>query len=188
MLVEKIQLEPNEKVLAQTRRHWFVLLSQLLAAKMFALVPLIAILFYNYFVLPSVGSTISLSAYWPELLFGYLFLISFLWIILFGIWTNYYLDVLTITDRRVVLVDQRGFFWRHASSFRLERMQDVKTEVNGFIATLLDFGTLELETASDTKDEFKASGIPNPSNLKSLILQAVDNRITTTPNHPDSAL
>ncbi len=188
MLVEKIQLEPNEKILVQTRRHWFVLLSQILAAKMIAIVPLLGILFVNYFVLPSLGSTVSLSEYWPELLFGYLFLISFLWITLFSIWTNYYLDVLTITDRRVVLVDQKGFFWRHATSFRLERMQDVKTEINGFIATLLDFGTLELETASDTKDEFRASGIPNPSNLKSLILQAVDNRITTTPNHPDIAL
>lgn len=176
MLVDKIKLEENEKILIKTRRHWFILWSHILVSKVAALLPLAALLIL-YGLASFSDSEFSLSGYWAEIIFVYCLLLMFAWIAIFSTWTNHYLDVLTITDRRAVLIDQKGFFWRTVTSFRLERLQDINIEVSGLLATLLDYGTLELETASYGADEFKATGIPKPADMKGTILQAVDARI-----------
>jgi uncharacterized membrane protein YdbT with pleckstrin-like domain len=97
----------------------------------------------------------------------------FIWMALFGVWTNYYLDVWTVTNKRLITVDQRGLFHRDTGSFRLERLQDINVNVRGILATLLKFGDLEAETASSDKN-FVARGIPDPQGLKALILKASD--------------
>jgi hypothetical protein len=53
-------------------------------------------------------------------------------------------------------------------------MQDVNVEVNGIIATLLDYGTVHVQTASADVEEFKASFLPKPQEVKSVILAACD--------------
>ena len=92
---------------------------------------------------------------------------------LFAIWTNYYLDVWTVTNKRLITVDQRGLFHRHTGSFRLERLQDINVSVHGIMATFLKYGDLQAETASEDRG-FVASGIPDPQALKALILKATD--------------
>jgi uncharacterized membrane protein YdbT with pleckstrin-like domain len=91
----------------------------------------------------------------------------------FGVWTNYYLDVWTVTNKRLITVDQRGLFNRETGSFRLERLQDVNVSVRGILATLIGYGDLQAETASEDRD-FVARGIPDPQELKALILKASD--------------
>lgn len=181
MLVDKIKLEQGEKVLVQTRRHWFVITSQIASFVLVALAPLVLYWALRSF---SVGDiNINLSNYTPQIVFLYSLFLLFIWTIIFSLLTNYYLDVLTITDRRAILIDQKGFFWRNVSSFRLERMQDLNISVNGLIATLLDFGTIQVETASDAQEEFRATNVPSPSRIKSVILQAADNRLAYFPSH-----
>ena len=182
MLVDKIKLEPGEKILVQTRRHWFIIVSHVIAMVLVALVPLLSLVLINS-LLSGSSSELNPSDYSPHIIFFYSLLLVFLWVGIFSSWTNYYLDILTITDRRAILINQKGFFWRNVASFRLERMQDMNVETNGIIATMLDYGTLEFETAGDADEEFKATHIPKPGNIKSVILQASDNRIVTTPNH-----
>lgn len=184
MLIEKIKLEPGEKILIQTRRHWFILFMQVLSLKLVAIVPLLLIWFLSATMTNTLGDSVQLSQYWPQILFLYIILLVFIWMSIFNVWTNYYLDVLTITNRRAILIDQKGFFSRYATSFRLERMQDMHIEVTGLIATLLDFGTIRVETASgNLQDELKAKNIPNPGDVKSIILEAADDLITRNPIH-----
>jgi hypothetical protein len=96
-----------------------------------------------------------------------------MWMALFNAWTNYYLDVWTITTKRLITVDQHGFFSRTIASFRLERLQDIIVSVNGIIPTLLNYGTLEAETASE-ESHFKATGLPDPAGIKAIILTSSD--------------
>lgn len=182
MLLEKIKLEPNEKIIKQTRRHWFVIASQIAMIAIVAIVPLVL-----FILIATKGGGLGnfVANYTAFFGFAYLLWIAFSWIGVFNMWTNHYLDVLTITDRRVVVVNQKGFFWRVVASFRLERMQDMNTEVNGLLPTLLNYGTIAVETAGDSDEEFRITGVPDPSKLKSLILQAADNRITSSENHDD---
>lgn len=183
MLLEKIRLEPDEKILIQTRRHWFIIVAQIASVLVLTIAPLLLLAIINALLATYANTSGLFSTYAPHITFIYMFWLIFAWISIFNFWTNYYLDVLTITDRRAILVNQKGLFRRNIASFRLERMQDMNVEIQGLIATLLDFGTVTVETAGHSDEEFKATDLPNPSDIKSLILQASDNRITTTANH-----
>lgn len=183
MLVDKIRLEPGETILVQTRRHWFIIVAQIVSVALTALFPLLLIPVINNFLTGVAGTDATIGTYWAPLLYLYCLYLTFLWMGIFSLWTNYYLDVLTVTDRRIVIVNQKGFFWRNVASFRLERMQDINIEVNGLIPTMLDYGTVEIETASDSDDDFTAHQIPHPADIKATILQAGDERLRTMTSH-----
>ncbi len=173
MSTEHISFEPDEKVLKEVRKHWFIIFTQFFGLVIVALFPLVAYIALS-FVPPfepflSLGQTPLLVACYA----GWLLLV---WMGLFGIWTNYYLDIWTVTNKRLITVDQCGLFKRNTGSFRLERLQDINVSVRGIIATFLKFGDLEAETASGDRN-FTAKGIPDPQGLKALILHASD---TTT--------
>ena len=185
MLLEKIKLEADEKILIQTRRHWFVLYYKLAGLVSAAVMPAIVMFVASAASEASGFNSVSLMTYSPQLVFLYCLWLFFLWIGIFNIWTNYYLDILTITDRRAILINQKGFFRRSVASFRLERLQDMNIEINGLLATLLDYGTLHAETAGHSDEEFRAIHLPKPRELKGIILEAADNRI---PNQSDNSL
>jgi len=188
MLFEKIQLEPGETVVAQTRRHWFIITMQLFSILVIGVMPVVLYFFVTYIAVDYIDIDTLVSESLPILFFLYIIYLMCLWIGTFTIWTNYYLDVLTITNRRVILINQKGFFRRNVASFRLERLQDMNVEINGLLATLLDFGTLNAETAGHSEEEFKVRDLPNPRDLKAKILQAADDLIPTTPQHNTSNL
>jgi uncharacterized membrane protein YdbT with pleckstrin-like domain len=170
MSTERIQLEPGETILALVRKHWFILFSHIMGVVVMAVLPLfgyIALTFLEPFT-PFIAKVPT-----PLLTALYSAWLIMMWMSLFGIWTNYYLDVWTVTDKRLITVDQHGLFNRHTGSFRLERLQDINVDVHGILATLLKFGNLQAETASEDRN-FVARGIPDPQSLKSLILAAAD--------------
>lgn len=170
MNIEKIQLEPDEHVLLQVRKHWFVLFVQIVSMVLGALIPLIL---YVVYVMSPLSEKIPITLNLGMLITFYAGWLLIVWMALFNIWNNYYLDVWTITNKRLIAVDQKGFFSRTTASFRLDRLQDTSIAVKGIIATLLDFGTLEMQTAGEERN-FKATGLPHPGDLKALILNAAD--------------
>lgn len=103
-------------------------------------------------------------------LFAWLLIV---WMIGWNTWTDYYLDVLIITDKRVFDIDQNGLFRRKSSSFRIDRIQNITVDIKGVIQTLLDFGTIRLETAGDNED-FVATYIRSPYEIKKFINELQD--------------
>ena len=162
-----INLGKDEHILVVTRKHWFVFFGQVIFIAILAIVPLIffkivkTFSILDIFYLP--GNTtfifVSLSAFW----------LLFLWIVFFVIWTNYYLDILVLTTKRIISIDQRGLFFRDVSDFRLDRIQDVTVEVRGILATLIKFGDIHIQTAGEDRD-FMMRGVPMPYKLKETIL------------------
>lgn len=181
MLTEKIQLDDDELVLAQVRKHWFILGTQLLGVLIIAALPLIV--YYGVTLITFIDTSF-LNSYTQLLLALFSAWLLIMWMALFSIWTNYYLDVWTITNKRLISVDQQGLFNRSTGSFRLERLQDINVSVYGIVATFLDYGNLHAETASEDR-EFVARNIPHPQELKALILSAADS-ITFTSNTNES--
>lgn len=180
MFYEKIKLEPGEKVIKVVRKHWFVLFAQVFG---FVLLTMIPFAFYVLFLeLPENQFT---QAVRFESHIGIFLFFSAAWFLLLIMaaaiaWTHYYLDLWTITDRRVIVIDQVRLFNREISSFRLERLQDITTRVNGIIATFLDFGTVEAQTASANAHEFRGYGLPDPRGIKALIQEMADKRMEAT--------
>jgi hypothetical protein len=182
MLFERIQLEPGEEVLKVVRKHWFIIVAELFGTVMMALFPFFLLVAFTF--IPDTW----LPANFNSLLVTELITWSIAgWLVItlmtsYAIWTHYYLDLWVITDRRIIVVDQIAFFNRKVSSFRLERMQDIKVSINGILATFLNFGTLRAQTASSAESNFKSTGLPDPRGLQSLIQGAMDRRLQTLGN------
>ncbi len=170
MKTEKIQLDQDEEILLQVRKHWFILCMNVIGIVIVAFLPLpfFAVAMSSEIItkLIPVNDALMVTLYCAWLIIQ--------WMVLFTIWTNYYLDVWTVTNKRLIAVDQKGFFKRSMASFRLERMQDIKVSIDGIVATFLDYGTLEIQTAGE-EEHFKVTGIPNPADIKALIVNSSDN-------------
>lgn len=179
MLFERIKLEADEEIIVVVRKHWWIITTQTFAIVCTALLPFLLV--ELVLLIQPFQQTVSylamhtfISSYIGEIVFLYALWLLVHWMTLANFWTDYYLDLWAITNRRVVAIDQRGLFRRTISSFRLERLQDMNVEVNGVIATLLDYGTIEAQTASVSEEEFRARYMPNPREIKSIIIKAAD--------------
>lgn len=178
MLFERIKLESDEKMIGVVRKHWWIIFTRVISVILIALTPAGALL-----LLSIVGAQANpelvdklFNTYLTQGLFLYFSWLLLCWMMIANFWTDHYLDLWAITNRRVVSIDQRGFFRRFLSSFRLERLQDMNIEVNGVIATLLNFGTIEAQTAGGSNEEFRTDNMPDPRGMKALIIRAADER------------
>lgn len=178
MLFEKIELEIGEKVLSTVRKHWFVITAELLGTLIASSLPLIA--GSIFILLPQLHpETLILHQLLPFLIFGAAFWLLFTFLTAFMVWTHYFLDLWIITDRRIIVIDQIHFFKRNVSSFRLERLQDIKVQIDGVIPTLLNFGTIRAQTASVAENNFISTGMPDPRAIQARIQKATDERLTS---------
>jgi uncharacterized membrane protein YdbT with pleckstrin-like domain len=166
-----LKLEAGETLLKVIHRHWLTLFTQLFVLGIFALLPVIGWLIVLMGQHAAAPVTLTVTSYTGHVVFFYFTWLLFVWMALANTLLNHYLDVFAITNKRIISIDQRGFFHRHMGSFRLEKLQDVNVDVHGIIATLFDYGTLEVETASGSDGEFRAHHLPNPRELKNLILE-----------------
>lgn len=176
MLFEKIQLEPDETVIKTVRKHWFVITIELLIIIFFGLMPVFIFMGLLIFT-PSEGVMSFFETQTPSIIFGLAAWLLLSAMATAAMWTSYYLDLWVITDRRIIVIDQLGFFNRKVSNFRLERLQDIKVSIKGLIPTLLNYGTVRAQTASAAESNFESRSLPDPRELQSLIQTAMDDRL-----------
>ncbi|HVM90940.1 MAG TPA: PH domain-containing protein [Verrucomicrobiae bacterium] len=93
----------------------------------------------------------------------------FIWLFLFQSFLDYLLDIWIVTNKRILNIEQTGLFSRTVSELRLYRIQDVTSHVNGFIATVFDYGNVEIQTAGE-KEHFVFENIPHPTRISKTIL------------------
>ncbi|MDP2704369.1 MAG: PH domain-containing protein [bacterium] len=156
-----IELYKDEKVVAEMRRHWFVIASEGILLGAAAIAPLFAFFILREFVPIQLPSS--------ALFFFYSVFLFLLWILFFVAWTNYYLDVLVITNQRIIDVEQVSLFSRDNVSVPLENIQDVKVEVFGILPSLLDYGNLSVQTAGESR-EVVISRIAHPHKARERIM------------------
>ena len=164
ILKQNIHIQPDEDVIIVVRKHWFVLLRDSIGVIIAGLLPFffISVLTSSSAVNPALSTFF--TAVW----------LLALWMMLFTIWTNYYLDVWVVTDRRIINIDQIHLFKRNIIILRIERVQNITVKVHGFFATFLKFGNLEIQTAGPEASTMVIQGIPNPSYVRNSILEYVD--------------
>ena len=185
MLYDKVQLESDEAVLKVVRKHWFVIVTELIGVAIAALTPVLLLIGLGSQVanLAELGIVLTLNG--ALIIFGLAAWVLFSIMAGFAIWTHYYLDLWIVTDRRIISIDQIHFFNRNVAIFRLERLQDIEYKINGILPTFLNFGTISAQTAGHHDHNFKATGMPDPRGLQSLIQSAMDQRLTRLHIRPD---
>lgn len=159
-----INLEKDEYIIFEVRKHWFILLQSMF----FSLLALLAPIFM-YAIISALPIEF-ISEHNPIILFLFLYSIWFLmvWIFIFVSWTNYYLDVWILTNKNLIDIEQIDIFHREIATMRLSKIQDVKSEVKGFVQTFFNFGSLTVQTSGLDK-EFVIRGIENPNNVREQI-------------------
>lgn len=169
-----IEIDQNEQMLRVVHRHWFVLLSDIFILIFAVAIPVVLLILLNIFpitkILSFTGSTFAAGGFF----FSAWMLI--VWMLAWKMWTNYYLDVLIVTDKRIFNINQQGFFHRESGSFRIDRIQNITVDQEGIIQTLLNFGTVRIETAGEN-DEFIAAYIANPYSIKKFVNELQDHAI-----------
>lgn len=159
-----IKLFEDEKIILQRRRHSFVLILELIPIFIAAVAPVIVLMVAEIFPL--------LQAIISEFLIFIIFILTLWWLILwmtaFILWTNYYLDVLVVTNKRVVDIEQLGLFARDVAEISISKIQDIKVEVIGPIQSLLDVGNVYIQSAGAQR-ELIIKGIPHPHKVREVI-------------------
>lgn len=166
-----IEIDNNERVLRVVRKHWFILLGDLFLLIVCLAIPVVLLFVLNLLPFDASLSFVGTVAFAKGFFFfAWIFVV---WMLGWTLWTNYYLDVLIITDKRVFTIEQHGLFRRTSSSFRIDRIQNTTVDQKGIIQVLLGFGTIHLETASESEN-FIGTFIADPYEVKKFINEMHD--------------
>lgn len=183
---DTLHLYSDEKIIKEVRRHKLVFYFRTSSLFVLGIIPLI-------FISPLDILLDSISDGKGGAVFGASF---FLWIVVLSIifffrWTDYYLDVWVITNKRIFDIEQRGMFNRSISVFLLSRIQDVTVETEGLIATLFKFGTVHVHTAGEhhagspaDSGELVIEDADNPIMIKNIIMDAHMHSLGHNTTHP----
>ena len=170
---EIFTMRGDEREVMKIRKHWFIFLREGLSTLILTVLPFLA-------ASVLAGAGLAPLSFFSSTLWVFL---SSLWLLLCvmllsTVWTNFILDIWLVSTERIVRVEQIRLFNREVESLQLERVQDISIETRGVFATLLDFGTIRVETAGAERSHFVFGGISNPEKVKTAILGLVQGRVT----------
>ncbi len=169
--MKEFELEPDEHVVLQTRKHWFLFIAELLPYAILSVIP-----FALPKILPFAPPLAPYAGFFDytnpsmRIALGIWLLVS--WTSAWSVFTRYFLNAWILTNHRIVDIKQRRFFSREVSSLFLSRVQDVTTDVTGVISSLLNIGDINVQSAGAT-EKFYMHGIPLPERMRDLILKYV---------------
>lgn len=155
----------EESVVLFLHRHWYVLAGKVTTILVMSLVPILFLIVF--------GQLILANKLIPLFTFLWAAYIMALWFYLFYALTMYTLDYWIITSERIVDSKQMGFFNRRISELSIHMIQDISVKLVGLIPTMLNFGTVEVQTAAEQRN-FLFDQIPKPQIAKDKIMEIIE--------------
>ncbi|OHA32813.1 MAG: hypothetical protein A2928_02515 [Candidatus Taylorbacteria bacterium RIFCSPLOWO2_01_FULL_45_15b] len=163
---QKVILDPDERIVLDARKHWFVIFVEIVAIATALVAPLFIFIIAAIFV-PEIFSKASVGVF--HLLYFYAGWFLVCWTAVFAIITDYCLGIVRITNKRIIDIDQQGFFRRNIATLSLRNIQDITIETYGILATLFKFGNLKIQSAGE-QNEFVIRGVRDPEAVKAAII------------------
>jgi len=155
----------GETIVRILHRHWFDIASHLFGAALLSIMLLL-----GFFLLPALFP----DAFTGEnglvaiLIESTFFLMLFVFVFL--VWIDVWFDVWIITNERIINIEQKGLFVRHVSEVPFSKVQDVTSETNGLIQSVLNYGEVYVQSASEIP-RFIFRSVPDPIAIKDLIMR-----------------
>jgi hypothetical protein len=157
-------LGSEEEIIKVLHRNWFYLFQQ------FFLIFVIMLFFVgSIFAVPIFFPNIIAAQYAASVAFMENLMMLAIWIYGFLIWVDYYFDIWIITSERVINIEQRGMFTRKVSELRFAKIEDITTEVKGFLPTVINYGDVKIQTAAE-EAEFLFRTVSDPYEVKNIIM------------------
>ncbi|MBT4384873.1 hypothetical protein HOD30_03945 [Candidatus Peregrinibacteria bacterium] len=163
--------KPGEVIQLLVRKHWII---DVKIAAIFAFLALI----------PGTVAVVSPILLWDGVLtdtilliiIGVLVYFLFMMLITYIKWLNEELDIIIVTNERIVAHDQIDLFHRQVSETNIGQIQDVKGIERGMLGSIFHYGKLEMQTAA--RDiMFKIQHVRDPYNSARIILDIRDQYI-----------
>jgi len=156
----------SERVFVVTSRHYigFIFFILIIVAQL--VLPLVIFLVGINFFLPSI---LALDVYVRDavILLAATYYLTLLAVFLTS-WVVFYYNILVVTDERIIEISQRGIFHREENELTFDQIEDVSCRVKGFLNTVFDVGTLELQSAGATRI-FEIKFVPKPRLVAEII-------------------
>lgn len=158
----------GERIEARVSRHWFAFVRDGGRVALVGVIPLLILLWLMQgplgdFVPLNHGVMLALLGLWALLV----------WIALAMIWTLHFLDMLIISDRRIIRVEQLAPFSRSVSEFPLERIEAAEAQKSGFLQTFFNFGSIVMYVAGPTESTLSMDDVPHPESVRELIFRNI---------------
>ena len=155
-------LDTDEKIIKVIHRHPLVFFFSILGFVGAMIFPIVFYYFFSQLVSLQGEQVISILK-----IFYYIWILV-IWTVMYVSWTDYYLDTWTITNKRIIDINQNGLFSRQVSALHIDKVQDVSVEVKGVLWTLLGIGDVKVQTAG-SDDIFVIPDVQSPNKIKELI-------------------
>jgi len=152
-----IERKKGEEILLAIRPHWTINIKWFLIAIIMAFAPLLVSNLHLFGSLPLKYQIVS---------FIFWYLIIFIYI--FEKFLDWYFDVFVVTDRRLVDIKFNNLLNKHFAEAELGVIQDVSSSVKGLLGTFFNYGTVLVQTASDT-NQIIFINVPNPGKIIQLL-------------------
>ena len=164
--------QPDEKVVMVIRKHPIVYIRSLLVFMVAVALPLgIFLIIWGSSFSLSAGGTLGVVGYLGAclyLLYGLaLLVISFL---------NDEFDLFILTNHRLLDITQVSLLKRTVATTPLNQIQDTTSDIHGVFGTLLNYGTVDVQTAAGLASNFTIDNIPDPAIVARTILNEAEKR------------
>ena len=147
-------LEENEEVIEIIRRYYLTLA--------FPLFIYFVVILVDFFFL----TWLLRRGTWGLVVFSVIFI--FFVLLAVRSWVIWSLNVFVVTSKRLIDIDQKGFFERVVSECTYEKIQDVSYKIKGVFQTLLHFGNIQIQTAGNQAN-LEINCIKDPHKVQELI-------------------
>ena len=170
---QSFPLQEGEHLVLMFRKHWIVLLSRTLGIILATMLPLAL---YGYLAYAGVIHPANYATH--VFFFAGIWWLLIMWWAFAIVFTDYFLDMWIITNRRIMRIEQLGFFDRNVSAWGIERIEEATVHTKNIFGTLLGYGSLEIKTAGSPSAYAKADWIPDPEGVREIIMEG-GSRIAT---------
>jgi len=161
--------KPNEKTLLYIRKHWIVDVIIILKALFWLVLPFSLYGLAKYYS-PDVLDDVQWAIIYLAIHFYAMFVLAWYFIA----WLDIHLDLIIVTDQRLVDVNQTRIFHRKMAETSLSQIQDVSGQIKGFLGYVLNYGRLKILTASAENDVFEMAYVHKVPLVTSKILEIRD--------------
>lgn len=160
---------PGEKVEMIVRRDLFILFKRIVMLLFLIILPL----GFFYLMLVSRQELVNNQTIYAIITLATSAYYLFIWLFFFFSFVDYYLDVWIVTNRRIIDIQQKGFFSRVVAEQKLFRVQDVTSEIHGILPTIFKYGDVHIQTAG-AKQRFLFQEVPEPNKVREKIISLVE--------------
>jgi len=159
------EVDDDETKLLEVNKHLFGIIIVYIQAGL----GMIVAIGLGFFLLPTVIADTDQAFFLGSIFAAIAVILAFLVMLVATI--IYRQSRIIVTDRNITQVLQYGLFSRKVSQLNIVNVEDVTSRQNGLLATFMNYGTLNIETAGEQKN-FNFTYCPNSNHCAKVILDA----------------